>query len=45
MTQNKGKNVVTQVGINWNQLIIELNTWYLFGRDLDKVYVAEEMFG
>jgi hypothetical protein len=26
---------VTQVGQNWNQLILELNAWYLFGRDLE----------
>ena len=26
---------VTQVGENWDQLVAELNAWYLFGRDLE----------
>lgn len=27
--------IMTQVGENWNQLILEMNSWYHFGRDLE----------
>jgi hypothetical protein len=29
------RKFVTQVGTNWNQLIVEMGQWYQFGRDLE----------
>jgi hypothetical protein len=34
---------MTQVSANWNQLIIELNAWYLFGRDLEEANAIPEL--
>ena len=28
---------MTQVGQNWNQLVYELNSWLIFGRELEIV--------
>ena len=33
---------LTQVGQNWNQLIIELNGWHQFGRDLENALNSKE---